>query len=112
MSWKPAWWNVDFHKRANLKQFSPDLRLANDPWFMLKRENHLYTYYHYIDELKTFEQECHDQRCAHRVLNPAVAVETLLEIGFVTFPVLKHSKVSASRQKGEVGSGAEESEFA
>jgi len=58
------------------------------------------------------EQECHDQRCAHRVLNPAEAVETLLEIGFVTFPVLKHSKVSASRQKGEVGSGAEESEFA
>ena len=39
MSWKPAWWNVDFHKRANLKQFSPDLRLANDPWFILKREN-------------------------------------------------------------------------
>lgn len=42
MSWKPAWWNVDFHKRANLKQLSPELRLANDPWFILKRENVLH----------------------------------------------------------------------
>ena len=42
MSWKPAWWNVDFHKRANLKLLSPELRLANDPWFILKRENVLH----------------------------------------------------------------------
>jgi hypothetical protein len=39
MSWKPAWWNTTFHKRANLALLPEDLRLANDPWFVLKREN-------------------------------------------------------------------------
>ena len=39
MSWKRAWWNIDFHKRANLAKLPEDLRLANDPWFVLKREN-------------------------------------------------------------------------
>ena len=42
MSWKRAWWNVDFHKRANLAKLSEELRLANDPWFVLKRENVLH----------------------------------------------------------------------
>jgi hypothetical protein len=39
MSWKPAWWNVIFHKRANLALLPIELRLANDPWFVLKREH-------------------------------------------------------------------------
>jgi hypothetical protein len=39
MSWKSAWWNTTFHKRANLALLPEDLRLANDPWFVLKREN-------------------------------------------------------------------------
>jgi hypothetical protein len=39
MSWKPAWWNINVHKRANLALLPEDLRLANDPWFVLKREN-------------------------------------------------------------------------
>jgi len=39
MSWKKAWWNCEFHKRANLRLLPPELRLANDPWFILKREN-------------------------------------------------------------------------
>jgi hypothetical protein len=39
MSWKPAWWNVNVHKRANLSLLPEELRLANDPWFVLKREN-------------------------------------------------------------------------
>ena len=39
MSWKRAWWNVDFHKRANLAKLPDELRLANDPWFVLKREH-------------------------------------------------------------------------
>ena len=37
ISWKRAWWNPNFHKRANLAQLPNDLRLANDPWFVLKR---------------------------------------------------------------------------
>ena len=39
MSWKPACWNVNVHKRANLALLSEELRLANDPWFTIKREN-------------------------------------------------------------------------
>jgi len=39
MNWKYAWWNIDFHKRANLKKLPKELHLANDPWFVLKREN-------------------------------------------------------------------------
>jgi hypothetical protein len=39
MSWRRAWWNIDFHKRANLHQLPKELHLANDPWFTLKREN-------------------------------------------------------------------------
>lgn len=39
MNWKKAWWNVDFHKRANLSQLPKELHLAHDPWFVLKREH-------------------------------------------------------------------------
>jgi len=39
MSWKDAWWNPEFHKRANLAKLPKELHLANDPWFILKREN-------------------------------------------------------------------------
>jgi hypothetical protein len=39
MSWKPAWWNINVHKRANLALLPEELRLANDPWFVLKREH-------------------------------------------------------------------------
>jgi len=39
MNWRKAWWNPDIHKRANLHKLSEEMRLANDPWFVLKREN-------------------------------------------------------------------------
>jgi hypothetical protein len=38
-SWKPAWWNPDFYKRANLAKLPKELWLANDPWFVLTREH-------------------------------------------------------------------------
>jgi hypothetical protein len=34
-----SWWNINFHKRANLALLPADYRLANDPWFVLKRED-------------------------------------------------------------------------
>ena len=43
LSWKKAWWNIEFHKRANLALLPEDFRLANDPWFVMKRENVLQT---------------------------------------------------------------------
>ena len=39
MNWRKAWWNCKFHKRANLEYLPEELRLANDPWFILKREH-------------------------------------------------------------------------
>jgi len=39
MNWKESWWNIQFHKRANLQRLPKEYHLANDPWFILKREN-------------------------------------------------------------------------
>lgn len=34
-----AWWNPKFHKRANLRHFSEDFHLGNEPWFILCKED-------------------------------------------------------------------------
>jgi len=39
MRWNPAWWNIDFHKRANLSKLPQEFHLGNDPWFTLKKEH-------------------------------------------------------------------------
>jgi hypothetical protein len=39
MTWKPAWWNPSFCKRANLHLLPKELHLANDPWYILNREH-------------------------------------------------------------------------
>ena len=39
ISWKKPWWNMEFHKRANLNKLHQELQLENDPWFVIKREN-------------------------------------------------------------------------
>jgi hypothetical protein len=39
MSWRNAWWNINYHKRANLIKLPKEYHLGNDPWFILKREN-------------------------------------------------------------------------
>jgi hypothetical protein len=46
-NWRKAWWNVEYHKRANLRLLPEELRLANDPWFVLKREDALSCLYYY-----------------------------------------------------------------
>ena len=35
--WKPAYWNIDIHRRANLRLLQKEYQLANDPWFTLSR---------------------------------------------------------------------------
>lgn len=37
--WKPAYWNINIHKRANLRLFKKEYWLANDPWFILSRQH-------------------------------------------------------------------------
>jgi len=39
LSWKKAWWNIQLHKRANVALLPEEMRLGNDPWFVMKREN-------------------------------------------------------------------------
>jgi hypothetical protein len=46
MGWKPAWWNPELHKRANLRLLAPEFRLANETWFILSKQdiNHCLLY--------------------------------------------------------------------
>jgi hypothetical protein len=37
MSWREAWWNTKFVKRANLQYLQSQYHLANTPWFILNR---------------------------------------------------------------------------
>ena len=39
LRWKPAWWPVAFHHRANLRRLPPELHLGHDPWFVLSRRD-------------------------------------------------------------------------
>lgn len=39
MSWKQAWWNIHYHKRANLALLPEEYRLGNDSWFIFKKED-------------------------------------------------------------------------
>jgi len=39
VNWKQAWWNIDLVKRANLRCIKLEYHLANDPYFVLKRED-------------------------------------------------------------------------
>jgi len=39
MSWKPAYWNINLHRRANLNKLNSKFHLANAPWFVLKKED-------------------------------------------------------------------------
>lgn len=66
-SWKKAWWNPDFHKRANLAKLSKDLWLANDPWFVLTREN-VKQVFHFVSTQKTLTKTICDGGLANESL--------------------------------------------
>ena len=70
LSWKKAWWNIDFHKRANLALLPEEMRLANDPWFVMKRENVLQTL-HFVNK---------QQKITSTVCNGGLANESLFAI--------------------------------
>ena len=40
MKWRPAYWNINMHRRANLYLLTQKYWLSNDPWFTLSR-NHV-----------------------------------------------------------------------
>jgi hypothetical protein len=37
--WRPAYWNITIHRRANLRLMKKEYWLANDPWFLLTRSH-------------------------------------------------------------------------
>lgn len=39
LEWKMANWNVQFHKRANLRYLPPSFHLCNTPWFIFTRKH-------------------------------------------------------------------------
>jgi hypothetical protein len=39
MSWKKAWWNVNFIRRANLHLFQNEYHLGNAPWFVISKND-------------------------------------------------------------------------
>lgn len=41
LKWRQAYWNIEIHRRANLRLLSKRYQLANDPWFTLSR-NHVH----------------------------------------------------------------------
>lgn len=66
-SWKQAWWNPDFHKRGNLAKLPKDLWLANDPWFVLTREN-LKQIFHFVSTQQTITKTVCDGGLANESL--------------------------------------------
>ena len=55
---KPAWWNIDMHKRGNLALLPEELRLANDPWFIMNKENVLQCLYFVNNQHKLTSTIC------------------------------------------------------
>lgn len=66
-SWKGAWWNPDFHKRGNLAKLPKELWLANDPWFVLTREN-VKQVFHFVSTQQTITKTICDGGLANESL--------------------------------------------
>jgi hypothetical protein len=66
-SWKRAWWNVEFHKRSNLAKLPNEFWLANDPWFVLTREN-IKQVFHFVSSQQTITKKICDGGLANESL--------------------------------------------
>jgi len=66
-SWKQAWWNPEFHKRANLAKLPKELWLANDPWFILTKKN-LKQVFHFVSTQQTITKTICDGGLANESL--------------------------------------------
>ena len=80
LNWKKAWWNVQFHKRANLALLPDELRLGNDPWFVLKREN--------VIQCLSFTKN--QQKITKTICNGGLANESLFEIILYSYKQLNN----------------------
>lgn len=88
-SWKPAWWNPQYHQRGNLAKLPKHLWLANDPWFILTREN-VKQVIHFVNN---------QTQLTEIICSGGVANETLFAVAFKYFNELEqksHIKCVAS----------------
>ena len=77
--WQPAYWNIEYHKRANLRHLSSRFHLANDPWFILCRYHVLKCQQFMIDYNKTYTLICRGGLANESIF--AIMLETYLELG-------------------------------
>lgn len=70
LAWRKAWWNIQFHKRANLRYFQEDMRMGHDPWFILKRS----------DVLRCVSYSLTNQRLYNLICEGGLANESLFAI--------------------------------
>jgi hypothetical protein len=80
ISWKYAWWNIHIYKRSNLKLLPKEMRLGNDPYFVLKRENAI--------QIVDFVKKHH--KLTQLVCNGGVANESLFAIILCSLNELQH----------------------
>jgi len=82
MNWSNVWWNVYLQKRANLALLPKKYHLANDPYFVLKREDVKYCF-----------QFTHSQSLLYKTIcDGGLANESLFAIIFSVFNKLNKIK--------------------
>jgi hypothetical protein len=82
MNWTNVWWNVYLQKRANLALLPKKYHLANDPYFVLKREDVKYCF-----------QFTHSQSLLYKTIcDGGLANESLFAIIFSVFNKLNKIK--------------------
>jgi hypothetical protein len=85
-SWKRAWWNPTFHRRANLVKLPKELWLANDPWFILTREN-VNQIFHFVSN---------ESSISKTICSGGLANESLFAIIFKYYGQLEYVKCAVS----------------
>ena len=88
-SWKSAWWNPYYHQRGNLAKLPKELWLANDPWFILTKEN-VNQVLHFINTQKTITET---------VCSGGLANETLFAVVFKYYKELEDKPKNKSHIK-------------
>jgi len=78
LSWRFAWWNPFYHKRANLVLLPTDLHLGNTPWFVVKRE-HVLLFQKFMQEKKDLY---------HLICSGGLANESIFAIIFKVYSLL------------------------
>jgi hypothetical protein len=75
---KPAYWNINIHRRANLRLLTKEYWLANDPWFVLCRDH--------VNKCLLFL--AYKNNIYHQINNGGLANESIFAVILQTFKEL------------------------